>query len=457
MSVTHATRVVDGPRARIRVADRRLVLLCEHFYPEMVSTGMHMTELATRLAAMGWEITVYTAKPSWGTHGDDTGKRIPHEMVHEGVRIVRVPTVGSQKGGLLSKAVAALTFVSSVSGTLLASRADYRAMVVTTNPPFVGMLAWFVSRLYQRPYLLIVYDVFPDFAVSLGVLPKRSLVATVWERVTRTILSGAAVTVVIGRDMRELIEGKMPPRLRGRIVTIPNWSDERRVRPVPPEENGFRQEHVPEGAFVVQYAGRLGEKHTLEPLIVAARALRDTEVVFQFVGDGAKKPKLEALAASDRLDNVQFLPYQPMERLSEMLSTADLAVVCLEQGHTGISVPSKAYGVIASGTPVVGILDPQGEIGMMIAETGCGVLVQPDGEEIADVIRRLMADPERRRAMGEAGRRAFLDGYTLARAAERYDAALTSMVRRDRIARLGAGAPPLRLTATSRPFRSALP
>ena len=92
--------------------------------------------------------------------------------------------------------------------------------------------------------------------------------------------------------------------------------------------------------------------HNLEPLIDAARELSDTNVLFQFVGEGAKKPKLEELVASYGLANVQFLPYQPMRRLAETLSAADVAVVCLESGHTGISVPSKAYGVIASGTPI---------------------------------------------------------------------------------------------------------
>lgn len=457
MNASRAATMVDAEGLVRSQPAKRLVLLCEHFYPEMISTGMHMTELATRLAVLGWEITVFTARPSWGTDDDDDTRPVPNEMVHEGVRIIRVPTIGSQKGSLPSKAAAAVSFVCSVSGALLARRVDYHAMVVTTNPPFVGMLAWFVSRLYRRPYLLIVYDVFPDFAISLGVLSERSFVAKAWERVTRTILSGAAATVVIGRDMRELIERKMPSRLHRRIVTIPNWSDERRVRPVPRHENSFRLEHVPAGSFVVQYAGRLGEKHTLEPLIDAARALRDTNVTFQFVGDGAKRPRLEALVERVGLDNVQFLPYQRMDRLSEMLSAADLAVVCLEEGHTGISVPSKAYGVIASGTPVVGILDPRGEIGMMIAETGCGVLVRPEGKDIARVIRALMADPERRAAMGEAGRRAFLADYTLARAAERYDAALTSMVRRERVIRVPASEPLPDLSAANPPSRTLLP
>jgi glycosyltransferase involved in cell wall biosynthesis len=415
-----------GRRADAR-SSKRLVLLCEHFYPEMISTGMHMTELATRLAALGWHITVFTAKPSWGTEHDGETP-VPREIVYEGVRIVRVPTLGSQKGSLFSKAIAAVSYVLSVSWVLLTRRGDYRGMLVTTNPPFAGMLAWLVSRVNRTPYLLLVYDVFPEFAISLGVLSADSWVASLWKRATRMMLSGAAVTVVIGRDMRDLIRQKMPPHLHDRIVMIPNWSDERRVRPMREGVNAFRDEHVPDGALVVQYAGRLGEKHILEPLIDAARILRDSNVWFQLVGDGAKRPKLEALVARHHLENVQFLPYQPMDLLSAMLSAADVAVVCLERGHTGISVPSKAYGVLASGTPIIGILDPRGEIGLMIEEIGCGILVDPEGADIAAAVEKLQNDPERRRAMGAAGREAFLEGYTLEIAAERYDAALTSML-----------------------------
>jgi glycosyltransferase involved in cell wall biosynthesis len=415
-----------GGAAEAHAADKRIVLLCQHFYPEMVSTGMHMTELATRLAELGWRITVLTSKPSWGTD-DPYGGPVPADMVYQGVRILRVPTLGSQSGNMISKAISAVSFMPAAAWALWQRRADFESLVITTNPPFVGVLGWFVSRVFRRPYLVIVYDVFPEFAISLGVVSAGSRLAELWRRTTRMILCGAAATVVIGRDMRKLIEERMPAELHDRVVMIPNWSDERRVRPVPAAVNGFRREHVDAGRFVVQYAGRLGDKHSLEPLIDAARLLRDANVLFQFVGEGAKKPKLEALAAEYELSNVQFLPYQPMHRLSEMLSAADLAVVCLEWGHTGISVPSKAYGVLASGTPIVGILDPAGEIGQMITETGCGVLVEPAGDAVAEVIRELMADAVKRRAMAEAGRAAFLEKYTLSKAAAAYDAVLSSL------------------------------
>lgn len=408
-------------------AGRRLALLCEHFYPEMISTGMHMTELATRLTELGWRITVYTAKPAWGTDGDEADADAK-ELVHEGVRILRVPTVASQRGGLASKALAAVSFALSVSWAVWRDRRSYDGMIITTNPPFMGALGWFFARVYRRPYLLIVYDVFPEFAISLGVLRPDSLLARAWRRLTAAILSNAAVVVVIGRDMAELIRRKMPARRHDRVVLIPNWSDERHVRPVPPEENAFRAEHGLQGRFVVQYSGRLGEKHNLEPLVEAARMLRDTNVLFQFIGEGAKKPRLQEMVARYGLDNVRFLPYQPMDRLAETLSAGDVSVVCLEMGHTGISVPSKAYGVMAAGTPILGMLDPVGEIAQTIKETGCGVLVDENPDDVAATIRELMADPARVEAMGRAARTAFLERYTLDVAARAYDRALASMV-----------------------------
>jgi glycosyltransferase involved in cell wall biosynthesis len=410
------------------MAQKPLVLLCQHFYPEMVSTGMHLTELSARLAELGWQLTVYCAKPSWGMNKPERDS-ISKEIFFQGIRILRVPTFGEQQGNLFSRGLFGITFLLSVCWALWHERAGYPGVVVTTNPPFLGLAGWLYARLFGRPYLLIVYDIYPDIAVKLGVLSPRSWLAKAWDRCTRLILDKAAVVVVIGRDMADIVKSKMPARLHERIVLIPNWSDERHIKPIPRDTNRFRRDHQLDGAFVVQYSGRMGRTHNLEPLIEAARLMTGERVVFQFVGEGAKKAKLQALAAAYGLNNVQFLPYQPMEHLAEMLSGADLAVVCLESIFTGLSVPSKTYGVIASGTPILGFLDPESEIGQMIAEAGCGLVMRdPTGDQIAAAIRQLMLDSANLNAMGSAGRSIFLEKYTLAHAALAYDRALTIML-----------------------------
>ncbi len=405
--------------------NKRFVLLCQHFYPEMVSTGMHMTELAERLTELGWQITVYCARPSWGSEQE----KISHKMHYKGIEIIRVGTVGDQKKNLFSRGLFALSFFLGVVWLLWRTRRQFPAIVVTTNPPFLGLVGWLFSLLFRMPYLLIVYDIYPEIAVNLGVLSSRSLITKMWYRVSQLIFRNAAVLVVIGRDMEQIVKQKISPRLHNRITLIPNWSDEKRVKPVPKSENPFRREHNLNSYFVVQYAGRMGRTHNLEPIIEAAHLLAGEKICFQFVGDGAKKATLQQLASEYQLANVQFLAYQPMDRLAEMLSAADLAVVCLDKAFTGLSVPSKSYGIMASGTPILGFVDPESEIGQMIIEEECGLLLpDPTAEQIFQVLRNLSQHSGPLAEMSTAGYKAFIEKYTLSQAALAYDAALSTII-----------------------------
>lgn len=404
--------------------NKRLLLICQHFYPEMISTGMHMTELSGRLCELDWEITVYCAKPSWGIN-DQEQEGIPTEMVYEGIKIHRVWTFGNQQSSLIARGLFAITFFLSVCWQLSRHIKEFPAIMVTTNPPFIGLVGWLFTKLFKKPYLLLVYDVYPDIAVKLGVLPENGIITKIWSVITKLILNAAATIVVIGRDMDEIIRAKVKPTAQNRITLIPNWSDERLVEPVPVMENEFIRENNLEGKFVVQYAGRMGRTHNLEPLIEAANLIPDERIVFQFIGEGAKKATLQAFVENNNLQNVQFLPYQPMEILPQMLSSADIAVVCLDDSFTGLSVPSKSYGVMASGTPILGFLDSQGEIGRTIEELKCGIVMQsPGANEISEILDSLLNDPQKLLTMGLAGREGFLNKYTLAHAAKAYDKAL---------------------------------
>lgn len=392
----------------------------------MLSTGLHMTELATALTRLGWKITVYCAQPSFTREA--SAERVAAEMTYEGVRIRRVRALGAHRGRMLSRALFGVTFMLSCCWAVLRDR-HYDLVLFTTNPPFLGLAGRLARLLRRKPYVLIVYDVYPDIVRAVGMIGPRSATGWVWERVTRLIMRGAARNVVIGRDMAEIVAKKLSAKDRARMVLIPNWSDERRVAPVDRSANAFRLEHGVGDSAVVQYSGNMGRTHNLECLIEAAEMLRDRDVVFQFIGDGAKKARLAALANEKGLTNVQFLPYQQLERLRETLSAADVAVVCLEQRFTGLSVPSKTYGIMASGTPILAFLEPASEIGRTIAECDCGVLLpDPTAEQVVSSLAELIDHPERRSEMAENGRRAFERDYTLTIAAGRYSAMLEEVL-----------------------------
>jgi glycosyltransferase involved in cell wall biosynthesis len=402
---------------------KSLGLLCQHFYPELVSTGLHMTELSTGLAEHGWNVHVFCAAP--GQRPRDEHAR---EASYRGVQITRIRPWGDHRRSIGSRLVFGLTYTLACLWRVALTRKRLNGLIVTTNPPFLGMAAIVIRRLFRLPYLLIVYDVFPDAAVRLGILRAGSIVDRLWGRLTLRLLRDASRIVVIGRDMDEVIRSKLGG-CDERITLIPNWSDSRQVYPIPRTENPFVSEHGLENRIVVQYAGNMGRTHNLEVLLDAAEILRDRrEVVFQLVGDGAKCAQLQATAQSRALVNVQFLPYQPYERLAEMLSAANIAVVVLESGFEGLSVPSKTYGIMAAGVAVLGLLAPNSEIGRTLVENNCGIVIEhATGATIAHAIAELIQNPDSLTEMGNNARKAFLGNYSLSHAVERYDRTLQEL------------------------------
>lgn len=419
------------------MSQKRLALVCKHFYPEMVSTGMHMTEIARRLQEKGWQITVYCDQPEYTVEEDED--KVPPELLHEGIRIKRVPVWGAHRNGMFLRGVRGGTYLLSTIRALVRDRDQYDGLLVTTNPPFAGLAGWYMSAVHGLPYVQLVYDVYPDIAEELGAIRSGALPARVWEQASRLMLNRAAGTIVIGRDMAELVRYKLRCENWGTMHLIPNWSDERTVEPVPRDENLFRQEHEVGDQILVQYSGRMGTTHNLEPLIEAAEQLQDAPVLFQFNGEGAKKETLQRMADERGLENVVLLPYQPLEDLDTVLSAADVAVVCLESRFTGMSVPSKTYGIMAAGTPMLGFVNAGSEVGRTIQEHDCGIVLEdPRGNDVAQLLRRLLEDRDRLREMGQRGREAFEERYTLSHAAERYDSVLQRYIYGE-----GAGTTPM--------------
>jgi glycosyltransferase involved in cell wall biosynthesis len=403
----------------------RLLLLCQLFYPEMISTGMHMTELSLALRKLGWEVDVVCAQPA--ALPQEHNFKVPARIRHEGTDIYRVGAVGRHRGSLVGRLIYGLTFMSAAALWALRRAGNYDGLLVGTNPPFIGLAGLLVKLLRGRPYVVIVYDVYPETAIQSGVLAPGSLFALIWRKLSQWIARGAEANIVIGRDMAKVVAEKLAPRGRSRIALITNWSDEAAVGPVPKARNSFRQKHNPQDVFLIQYSGTIGRTHNLEPLLEAAEILKHDKVLFQFIGDGFKKAKLEEIVRQRGLSNVQFLPFQPKDRLGEALAAGDLAVVCLASAFTGLSVPSKTYGVMAAGVPILALMADQSEIGLTVAESGCGlVLPSASSAAIATAIRDLMRDPIHLGRMGRNGRQAFEARHTLAKAAQRYDEVLAS-------------------------------
>ena len=206
---------------------------------------------------------------------------------------------------------------------------------------------------------------------------------------------------VLSEDLADNVRAKVPRQRAWRVRTIPNFVDVEAVRPAD-RSTDYRRELGIDDRPVVMYAGNVGFSQSLESMVAAARALPD--VWFVINGDGAARPELERQARD--LPNLVFGEYQPADRLSEVLATADVHAVLLKTGLGRVSVPSKTYSIMAAGRPIVAAVDPDTEVTRLVAASEGGICVPPDdASAFVDAVRSLVDLPDRGLAMGRRARR----------------------------------------------------
>ncbi len=264
----------------------------------------------------------------------------------------------------------------------------------------IGDIGLAVARRFGVPLLVVSEDVFPEIAVELKRLENPMLVALLRGMVNLYVRRADRV-VAIGETMRRRLETK--GAASDRITVIENWVDTTRIVPQP-RDNAWAREHALDDSFVVMHSGNIGHANDLVTLLRAATFLRDLpRLRIVVIGFGALQTVVHELA--DRLEvDIQFLPFQPREVLSESLSSADIHYVGLAQGLSGFVVPSRAYGVMAAGRPMLVSADEDSETVRIVRENGCGVVVPPGRPElVAGVIRDAY---EGRISLDEMGMRA---------------------------------------------------
>lgn len=390
-----------------------MLVLNQYYWPGIEATAQLLTELCEGLAGK-YEVTVVA-----GT----TAGAGPGREVRKGVEIVRVPSTAFSRRLMTARAANYLTYV--VLASLRAAAARRPDLVLCkTDPPFIGAAAYLVARRFRVPFVAVSKDVFPETAVELGRLENPVVIGAL-DRVIRFYLHRADRVVAIGETMRErLVEkGVSPERLR----VIPDWVDTESIRPAS-GENRWRRDQGLDGRLVVMHSGNVGHAQDLDSLVRASRRMREgVEVVI--VGDGARKKELVRLAREISAERVRFLPYQPREVLRESLSAGDVHFVGLAGGLSGYVVPSRLYGVLAAGRPVIVAADEDSEPARLVRELECGLVVRPgDPEAVAGALEAMVERAHELDAMGRRGREFVVSAADRSVGIRGYDELLTEIL-----------------------------
>jgi colanic acid biosynthesis glycosyl transferase WcaI len=400
------------------VPRQRILVLNQYYWPGVEATAHLLTELCEALAE---EYDVEVVTGVLRGYEDD-----PRQLEHNGVRITRVTSTSYERSELGRRAMNYLSYLGSALRRALSGPAPDLVLCMT-DPPIIGDLGVLVGRRVGAPVLVISQDVFPEIATELNRLHNPAVIG-VLRGLVGAYLRRADRIVAIGETMRERLEAKGAPPERLRV--IPNWVDTRAITPQP-RDNEWAEKHDLVGRFVVMHSGNVGHAQDLDSLVRAATFLRDRDDIrIVIAGFGARHGEMLALA--NRLEvqgTVRFLPYQKRARLPLSLSSADLHVIGLAKGLAGYVVPSRLYGVLSAGRPVIVAAEDTSETARLVHEIGCGVVIPPGRPELlARTIREASGGAFDLEEMGRRGRAYVEEEADRLVAMERYRALVKEML-----------------------------
>lgn len=262
-------------------------------------------------------------------------------------------------------------------------------------------------------------DIFPDSLVGTGLAKKGGLLWKIGRVVENFTYRNADKIIVISQDFKRNIMAKGVPEEK--IEVIYNWVDENAVQPVAKAENPLYEEFgLSREAFMVVYAGNLGNAQNIGIILDAAKLLNDNGVQFVIFGTGGLEEEIRRRIAEEGLTNVRLLPLQPYERVSQVYSLGDACVVSCKEGLGGSAMPSKTWTIMSCGRPVIASFD-EGELKEIIESGPCGVFTHAGKvEEFVAAVRSLMADRDRCEQMGRNARQFILENLTKEVGTRRY-------------------------------------
>jgi glycosyltransferase involved in cell wall biosynthesis len=358
--------------------------------------GTRHHELARYLASQGHRVTIIASPISYLTGKARSTKISWVEKQTDGhlITILRAYTYPSLHRSFVFRLISFFSFM--VSSFLIGLGVKKVDLVWGTSPPiFQGLTAWALARVKRLPFLFEVRDLWPAFAIAVGVL-RNPLLIRLSEWLERFLYRHANLVVVNSPGFIPYVQSRGAPH----VELVPNGTDTTMFNPNV-DGTTFRQTHGLNAKFVALYAGAHGLSNDLGIVLEAARELQSRkDIILVLLGDGKDKPALQAQAIREGLDNILFLPPIPKIEMPSALAASNVCIAILKPVEMyKTTYPNKVFDYMASGKPVVLAID--GVIRDVIENADGGIPVPPgDPHAFSQAILRLADDPDLVNHMG---------------------------------------------------------
>lgn len=404
---------------------KKILMTLDKFYPDVDSTGQILTELCEELQS-DFDITVIAAFPKKAKEMTEkySGKRIVKEK-YQNIDILRVRVPEVDKTNKLSRIKYILAyFFNSIIAITKSGKQDI--VYTISQPPILGGLLGVIGKIFKNAKLVYnIQDFNPEQIEAVG-YSKSKFIIEAARSVDKLSCRLSNKVLVVGRDMQETLKKRFNNKNVPDSIVINNWTNEKEIYPLEkdhPRVEEFLSKYDLQNKFVFMYSGNIGLYYDLENIIEVIGKFKDNkEVVFAFVGEGAVKQQLVDYCNYNNVENVKFIPFQDKKDLIYSLNAADAHIVTNAKGIKGVSVPSKVYGVMATGKSIWAVLEEGSEARTLIEECNCGVTCDPeDYSQMEYMIKKIISmDEENLKTMGMRGRKHIEQGYTKQASTNKY-------------------------------------
>jgi len=405
--------------------NKKNMLIYAHYYiPDVASTGQIIKELAEEMLDR-FNITVICVVPSYTGIIDEKYKKQKYYKENiNGVDIIRIRVPEFTKSSKKSRIKNIISyFFGAISATLKVGKQDYIFSI--SQPPVLGGLLGVLGKwIKHAKYIYNIQDFNPEQTIAVG-YSKNKVITNIMMLLDKFSCRRSDLIITVGRDLIETVNKRFKNKNVPKTVLINNWIDENEIYPLEDDNEKveeFKKKNNLENKFIIMYSGNIGLYYDLENIFKVIEKIKpgtktndNKEVVFAFIGSGTILEKLKEYKKEKNMDNVVFIPYQDKKDLIYSLNAGDVYFCVNAEGIKGVSCPSKYYGIAAAGKPILGVLEENTEIRLLIEETKGGLLSTPgDYDSIEKNINWFInnANSQELENMGKRSRKYLVENLT---------------------------------------------
>lgn len=411
----------------------KLVYLVQYFSPEKASGLQLVEDLLEGFSAHGWKTDVFTPTPTRGVTDEQrkeyARKRV--EIKYDGRLTIHRMHLYREGKGFVGRAIRYLLFSIECFWKAATVPADF--IFTGSGPPTQGVVVGLAKKVSGKKVIYNLQDIFPDSLVTSGICGENSFLMKIGHAMENFTYRNADHIITITDDMKANIMKKGVPE--DKISVVRNWIDTDKVKHISREDNLlFDELKLPRDGFYVVYAGNLGKVQGVDVILKTASLMKNNrDIKFVIFGNGSEEDNLKKIVRDKHLDNVLMFPLQPIERVSDVYSMADISIISCTPGTGGSGMPSKTWTIMAAGVPIIASFDMPSEMERTIEEAECGFCTRAgDENELTEKIIRVFGDSRLKKCLGQNARRYAEKNVSKAEAVEKYIKSIERLVDKEK-------------------------